>query len=64
MGPRGSQIAAPIKRSGRPVHIDDFGEGTGPIRDGVRKTGIRGGQRGKKWEPSVGGRLGRIDPGR
>jgi signal transduction histidine kinase len=39
----GSQIAAPIKRSGRPVRIDDFGEGGGPIRDGVRKTGIRGG---------------------
>jgi GAF domain-containing protein len=39
----GSQIAGPIKRSGRPVRIDDFGEGSGPIRQGVRKTGIRGG---------------------
>jgi signal transduction histidine kinase len=39
----GSQIAAPIKRTGRPVRVDDFGEGSGPIRAGVRKTGIRGG---------------------
>jgi signal transduction histidine kinase len=39
----GSQIAGPIKRSGRPVRIDDFGDGAGPIRHGVRETGIRGG---------------------
>jgi signal transduction histidine kinase len=42
-GLEGSQIAAPIKRSGRPVRIDNFGDGSGPIRAGVRKTGIRGG---------------------
>jgi signal transduction histidine kinase len=39
----GSQIAGPIKRSGRPVRIDDFGQGSGPIQQGVGKTGIRGG---------------------
>src|ERR1044072_3761490 len=39
----GSQIAAPIKRTGNPVRIVDFGAGRGPIRQGVRKTGIRGG---------------------
>ena len=39
----GSQIAAPIRRTGRPVRVDDFGVGSGPIRDGVRTTGIRGG---------------------
>jgi signal transduction histidine kinase len=42
-GLEGSQIAGPIKRTGRPVRVDDFGEGSGPIRRGVRKTGIRGG---------------------
>ena len=42
-GLQGSQIAAPIRRTGRPVRIDDFGKGSGPIRDGVRTTGIRGG---------------------
>jgi signal transduction histidine kinase len=42
-GLEGSQIAGPIKRSGRPVRIDEFGQGSGPIRHGVRKTGIRGG---------------------
>src|ERR1044072_2066041 len=39
----GSQIAAPIKRTGKPVRIVDFGAGGGPIRQGVAKTGIRGG---------------------
>jgi signal transduction histidine kinase len=39
----GSQIAGPIKRSGKPVRIDDFGEASGPIGLGVRKTGILGG---------------------
>jgi hypothetical protein len=39
----GSQIAAPIKRTGKPVRVDDFGAGSGSIRAGVRKTGIRGG---------------------
>jgi signal transduction histidine kinase len=39
----GSQIAAPIKRTGKPVRVDDFGHGHGPILGGVRKTGIRGG---------------------
>jgi signal transduction histidine kinase len=38
-----SQIAGPIRRSGKPVRIDDFGEGRGPIQAGVRTTGIRGG---------------------
>jgi signal transduction histidine kinase len=42
-GLEGSQIAGPIKRSGKPVRVDDFGAGAGPIRQGVRKTGIRGG---------------------
>jgi signal transduction histidine kinase len=42
-GLEGSQIAEPIKRTGKPVRVDDFGVGSGPIREGVRKTGIRGG---------------------
>ena len=39
----GSQIAAVIKRTGRPVRVDRFAEGGGHIQAGVRKTGIRGG---------------------
>jgi signal transduction histidine kinase len=42
-GLEGSQIAAPIKRTGRPVRVDAFREGSGPITAGVRRTGIRGG---------------------
>jgi signal transduction histidine kinase len=39
----GSQIAAPIKRTGKPVRIDDFSGGSGHIQEGVRETRIRGG---------------------
>jgi signal transduction histidine kinase len=39
----GSQIAATVKRTGRSVRVDDFGAGTGPLQEGVRKTRIHGG---------------------
>ena len=42
-GLEGSQIAAMIKRTGETVRVDDFGRGSGPIMEAVRKTGIRGG---------------------
>jgi signal transduction histidine kinase len=42
-GLEGSQIAGPIKRTGKPVRIDDFGDASGSIAAGVRETGIRGG---------------------
>jgi GAF domain-containing protein len=42
-GLEGSQIAAEIKRTGSVGRVDDFGDATGPIAEGVRQTGIRGG---------------------
>jgi GAF domain-containing protein len=39
----GSRIAAVIKRTGAAVRVDSFAGGAGPIQDGVRQTGIRGG---------------------
>jgi len=39
----GSQIAAAIRLTGRPVRVDDFGNGTGPIQAAVRELGLRSG---------------------
>jgi GAF domain-containing protein len=39
----GSQIAAAIRSTGRPVRVDDFGEGTGALQAAVRELGMRSG---------------------
>src|SRR6187402_138859 len=39
----GSQIAAAIRSTGRPVRVEHFGEGTGPLQAAVRDMGMRSG---------------------
>src|SRR5262249_47076790 len=39
----GSQIAAVVRSTGRPVRVDDFGEATGPVQQAVRESGVTAG---------------------